>query len=88
MKLLKQIKWNLIAIAVAFIALGVVLIIFPAEVMKTACYIMAALLIIIGVISLVNYLRKDIVGIIYRYDYKDKRFNYAHSGRSWFSCNN
>ncbi len=68
MKLLKQIKWNLIAIAVAFVALGVVLIIFPTEVMKTSCYMMAALLIIIGVISLVNYLRKDIVGIIYRYD--------------------
>lgn len=68
MSLLKQLKWNLIAIAVAFIALGVILIIYPTEVMTTACYMIAALLIIIGVISLVNYLRKDITGLIYRYD--------------------
>ena len=38
MKLLKQIKWNLIAIAVAFVALGVVLIIFPTEVMNCLLY--------------------------------------------------
>ena len=68
MKLLKQLKWNLIALAVAFVALGVILIIYPTEVMTTACYMIAALLILIGVISLVNYLRKDITGIIYRYD--------------------
>ena len=36
--------------------------------MRTACYIVAALLIIIGVISLINYLHKDITGILYRYD--------------------
>lgn len=68
MSLLKQLKWNLIALAVAFVALGVILIIYPTEVMTTACYMIAALLILIGVISLVNYLRKDITGIIYRYD--------------------
>ena len=68
MNLIKQLKWNLIAIAVAFIALGVILIIYPTEVMTTACYMIAALLIIIGVISLINYLRKDITGLIYRYD--------------------
>lgn len=68
MKFLKQLRWNLIALAVAFVALGVVLIIFPTEVMKTACYMVAALLIVVGVISLVNYLRKDITGLIYRYD--------------------
>ncbi len=68
MQLLKQLKWNLIALSVAFIALGVVLIVYPVEVMRTACYIVAALLIIIGVISLINYLHKDITGILYRYD--------------------
>lgn len=68
MKFLKHLKWNLIALAVAFVALGVILIIYPSEVMTTACYMIAALLIIVGVISLVNYLRKDITGLIYRYD--------------------
>lgn len=68
MKLLKQLKWNLIALAIAFVVIGVVLIIYPTEVMSTACYIIAALLIIIGVISLIGYMRKDITKILYRYD--------------------
>ena len=36
--------------------------------MKTICYLLAAMLLAIGVVSLINYLRKDISGIIYRYD--------------------
>lgn len=68
MKLLKQLKWNLILIAILFIALGVVLILWPGATMKTICYILAVSLIAIGVVFLANYLRKDITGIIYRYD--------------------
>lgn len=68
MNLLKQLKWNLIAIAVAFVALGVILIIYPTEFMRATCYTIAALLIVVGVISLISYLRKDVAGLIYRYD--------------------
>lgn len=68
MKLLKELKWNLIILAVVFIVLGVILILWPTEVMQTSCYMLAAMLIIVGVISLVNYLRKDISGMLYRYD--------------------
>lgn len=68
MKLLKQLKWNLILLAVFFIVLGVVLILWPGATMKTICYMLAAILIIIGVVFLANYLRKDIAGLIYRYD--------------------
>ena len=68
MKFLKQLKWNLILLAVFFIALGVVLILSPGATMKTICYILAAILIVVGVVFLANYLRNDIVGIIYRYD--------------------
>lgn len=68
MKLLKQLKWNLILLAILFIALGVVLIMWPGATMKTICYILAVSLIVIGVVFLANYLRKDIAGIIYRYD--------------------
>ena len=68
MSLLKQLKWNLILLAVIFIALGIVLILWPGATMKTICYLLAAMLLAIGVVSLINYLRKDISGIIYRYD--------------------
>lgn len=68
MSLLKQLKWNLILLAVIFIALGIVLILWPGATMKTICYLLATMLLAIGVVSLINYLRKDISGIIYRYD--------------------
>lgn len=68
MSLLKQLKWNLILLAVIFIALGIVLILWPGATMKTICYLLAAMLLAIGVVSLINYLGKDISGIIYRYD--------------------
>ena len=68
MSLLKQLKWNLILLAVIFIALGIVLILWPGATMKTICYLLAAMLLAIGVVSHINYLRKDISGIIYRYD--------------------
>lgn len=68
MKILKELKWNLIVLALAFVTIGIIFLIYPVEVQTTACYIIAALLIVVGVISLVNYLRKDISGIIYRYD--------------------
>ena len=68
MSLLKQLKWNLILLAVIFISLGIVLILWPGATMKTICYLLAAMLLAIGVVSLINYLRKDISGIIYRYD--------------------
>lgn len=68
MKVLKELKWNLIVLALAFVTLGIIFLIYPVEVQTTACYIIAVFLIVVGVISLVNYLRKDISGIIYRYD--------------------
>ena len=68
MSLLKQLKWNLILLAVIFIAFGIVLILWPGATMKTICYLLAAMLLALGVASLINYLRKDISGIIYRYD--------------------
>ena len=66
--MLKQIKWNLVTLAVLFIVLGVIIIMWPDEVMRTSCYMLAAMLMIIGVISLISYLRKDISGMLYRYD--------------------
>ena len=66
--MLKQIKWNLVTLAILFIILGVIIIMWPNEVMRTSCYMLAGMLIIIGVISLLSYLRKDISGMIYRYD--------------------
>ncbi len=68
MKLLKSLKWNLIALAAVFVALGIVLIVNPDATLEFICYMLAVLLIVVGIVSLVNYLRKDVAGMIYRYD--------------------
>lgn len=68
MKLLKQLKWNLILLAVLFIALGVVLIVWPSATMTSICYILSTILVLLGVVFLIGYLRKDVIGIIYRCD--------------------
>ena len=68
MSLLKQLKWNLILLALIFIELGIVLILWLGVTMMPICYLLAAMLLALGVASLINYLRKDISGIIYRYD--------------------
>ena len=68
MSLLKQLKWNLILLALIFIELGIVLILWLGVTMMPICYLLAAMLLELRVASLINYLRKDISGIIYRYD--------------------
>ncbi len=68
MNFLRELKWSIILIAIGFIALGIVMILWPEATMTTICYILAALLIMVGVVFLVNYLSKDIVGILYRHD--------------------
>lgn len=68
MKFWKYLKWNLIVTALIFMALGIILILWPAATMTTICYVLSALLVAVGVISLINYLRKDISDSLYRYD--------------------
>lgn len=68
MGFIKQLKWNLILMAVAYMALGIILIVWPTETLKTSIYILAVFLIAIGIVSLISYVRKDIGDAIYRYD--------------------
>lgn len=68
MKIIKNLKWNLIVLAIVLIALGIVLIANPDATLEFICYMLAVLLIVVGTVSLVNYLRKDVAGMIYRYD--------------------
>lgn len=68
MDLLKQLRWNIILMSIVYMALGIILIVWPSETLTVTCYILAALLIALGTVSLLSYMRKDITGIIYRYD--------------------
>lgn len=53
--LFAKLKANFITASVAYIALGIVLVIFPAQVAGIACYILGALLIAAGLLMIVNF---------------------------------
>ncbi len=68
MKLLKELKWGMIISSVALVILGIILFVWPEATMNVICYILAGLLLILGVGFLINYIRQDIHRILYRHD--------------------
>ena len=68
MKTLKQLKWSIIILAVAYIVLGVVLIMFPSQTQRALSYILAISLIIVGIVNLIQYVKMDAVMVVDRYD--------------------
>ena len=63
MKTLKKIKWNVIISSVIYVALGVILLLWPEEMAKNICYVIA-----VGIVNLIDYIRKDYSVDAYRYN--------------------
>lgn len=68
-KLLKQIKWDAILISVLYIALGIVCIVIPETMVRTLGYLIGALLIIAGAVSMICYLLREAHQNYYRNDF-------------------
>lgn len=68
-KLLKQIKWDAILISVLYIALGIVCVVIPETMVKTIGYLIGALLIIAGAVSMICYLLREAHQNYYRNDF-------------------
>ena len=66
--MLKKMKWSIIILAVAYVILGVVLIIFPAHAQRTVAYILAVSMIVFGTVNLIQYMRMDAMLVVDRYD--------------------
>ena len=66
--MMKQLKWSVIVMAIAFIVLGVVVIIYPGQTMKTMAYLLAGCLIVLGIVNLVQYVKMDAMLVIDKYD--------------------
>lgn len=66
--MLKQLKWNIIILAVAYFVLGVVLIIFPTQTQRAISYVLAISLIVVGIVNLIQYMREDAMVVVDRYD--------------------
>ncbi len=68
MKSLKKMKWNVIISSVIYVALGVILLLWPEMTAKNICYVVGILCFAIGIINLIDYIRKDYSVEAYRYN--------------------
>ncbi|MDE6419408.1 MAG: DUF308 domain-containing protein [Lachnospiraceae bacterium] len=68
MKTLKKLKFNVIISSVIYVALGVILLIWPEMTAKNICYVVGVISIAVGVVNLIDYIRKDYSVDAYRYN--------------------
>lgn len=68
MKALKKLKWNVIISSVIYVALGVILLIWPEMTAKNICYVVGVISIAVGVVNLIDYIRRDYSVDAYRYN--------------------
>ncbi|MBR6228610.1 MAG: DUF308 domain-containing protein [Eubacterium sp.] len=66
--MMKTLKWSIIVLAVAYIVLGVVLIMYPSQVQKLISYLLAIALIAVGIVNLIQYVKLDSTQLIHSYD--------------------
>ena len=57
---LKRIKADVILSAILCVALGVILMIWPTQVTKVLCYILAAILCVMGIGHIISYMRNKL----------------------------
>ncbi|MCM1102998.1 MAG: DUF308 domain-containing protein [Clostridium sp.] len=68
MKTLKKLKWNVIISSVIYVALGVILLIWPEMTAKNICYVVGVICVAVGIVNLIDYIRKDYSVDAYRYN--------------------
>lgn len=60
MRLLRKIKLDVIFISSVYAALGVLILLWPEETQRVMCYLLALLLLAVGICFSVDYLRKEV----------------------------
>ena len=65
----KNMKWNSLLMAIGYIAGGVFLITFPNTLDSVMCNIIGAVIILVGIIHIINYVIMDIRKALYRGDF-------------------
>ena len=66
--MMKTMKWSIIVLAIAYVVLGIVLIMYPSQVQKLISYILAITLIAMGIVNLIQYVKLDNTQLIHSYD--------------------
>lgn len=55
---IKAFKWENILTAILYVVLGILLVIFPVSIVKTLCYTIATVVIVIGLIRIISFFMK------------------------------
>ena len=64
----KEIRKDIFYIAGAMIVAGLLFVIFPDTTQKTICYVIAAMVVILGIIRLIAYFQRDRMAVFTSYD--------------------
>ena len=68
-KILGKFKWKILLSAVLLILIGIVLLLFPETTAKTICYLVAAIAIIMGIVTMITYFFREVPINYYRNDF-------------------
>ena len=68
MSSVKQLKWNIILLGVAYVFLGVVLFLNPEKTQEVVSYALGVALIVVGIVNLIQYIRTEATAVVDRYD--------------------
>ncbi|MBD5460083.1 MAG: hypothetical protein HDR26_03950 [Lachnospiraceae bacterium] len=69
MKLLREMKWQSLIGSAIYIIMGIVLLVFPENVMPALCYVVGIVGVVIGVFTVLAYLFRDVQKNYYRNDF-------------------
>lgn len=69
MKMVKQAKWAYVLISVAWIALGIAVIIKPALSAVVLSYLLGSVIVMFGIVKLVGYFSRDLFRLAFQFDF-------------------
>lgn len=68
MSYLKNLKWEMILFSLTSIVVGILMFLYPSQIINAVCIVLASILFIMGARYLLEYRRNNVLGNFYRYE--------------------
>ncbi len=68
MKYLKNLKWEMVLFSLTSIAIGILMFIYPSQIINAVCIVLAAILFLMGARYLLEYRRNNAISDFYKYE--------------------
>lgn len=69
MNQLKELKWQSLITAAAYVIMGIILLVFPETTARTLCYVVGIIGLVVGIFTVLAYLFRDVQKNYYRNDF-------------------